>query len=147
MADVHPATLLERFARRATAWAGSSAAFALAAGLVIGWAVLGPITGWSVAWQLWMNTVTTIVTFLMVFLIQRSQNKDSAAVHLKLNEMVASARGASARLLNVEDLSEADLATLHRHYAHLAELAKSAGSILESHSIEEAEARHARRSP
>jgi len=143
MARPH-ASLLERWSRTATAWTGSSVAFAAAVVLVLGWLVLGPVSGWSDTWQLWMNTLTTVVTFLMVFLIQRSQNKDSVAVHLKLNEMVASMRGASARLLNVEDLSEHELRTLHQHYGRLVELAKAERSLTESHSIEEAEARHAR---
>jgi low affinity Fe/Cu permease len=141
------APALERFARRAAMWAGSSAAFGLALGVTLAWLALGPLAGWSDSWQLWMNTVTTIVTFLMVFLIQRSQNKDAAAMHLKLNEAVAALAGASNRLLNVEDLSEADLMTLHRHYARLAELAAHEASLTQSHSIEEAEARHKVRAP
>jgi low affinity Fe/Cu permease len=134
--------LLERFARSATLWTGSSVAFGLAAGLVVGWLAFGPVSGWSDTWQLWMNTATTVVTFLMVFLIQRSQNRDSTAVHLKLNELVAAVEGSSNRLLNVEDLTEEELATLHRHYARLAELAARDRSLTSSHSIEEAEARH-----
>jgi low affinity Fe/Cu permease len=79
----------------------------------------------------------------MVFLIQRSQNKDSQALHLKLNEIVAVLQGASNRLINVEDLTEQEVQTLHRHYQKLAELARRERTLTESHSIEEAESRSA----
>jgi low affinity Fe/Cu permease len=114
---------------------------------VIGWAVLGPAFAFSDTWQLVINTGTTIVTFLMVFLIQRSQNKDSQALHLKLNEIVAALQGASNRLINVEDLTEAEVLTLHRHYQKLAELARRDRTLTESHSIEEAETRAAQKRP
>jgi len=132
----------ERFARAATNWTGSTAAFLLALGIVLVWIVTGPLFGFSDTWQLVINTGTTIVTFLMVFLIQRTQNKDSRAIHLKLNELVAALTGASNRLLNIEDLSERELQTLHDHYAHLVLLAKKHRNLTESHSIEEAEGRH-----
>ena len=106
------------------------------------WLVSGPFFGFSERWQLVINTGTTIVTFLMVFLIQRAQNKESLAVHLKLNEIVAALQGASNRLVNVEDLSEEELRTLHRHYAALARLAKEEADLFSSHSVEEAEGRH-----
>src|SRR5438552_554570 len=131
--------LLERFARRATDWTGSSWAFGLALASIIVWLITGPMFDFSNAWQLVINTGTTIITFLMVFLIQRSQNKESLAVHLKLNEIVAALEGASSRLINVEDLSEEDVVILHKHYRRLAELAKHSGDLRESHSIEEAE--------
>jgi low affinity Fe/Cu permease len=124
-----------------TAWSGTSQAFAGAVAVVVAWALLGPVFHFSDTWQLVINTGTTIVTFLMVFLIQRSQNKDSQAVHLKLNEMVAALQGASNRLINVEDLTEQEVQLLHRHYQRLAELAKRDGILTESHSIEEAETR------
>src|SRR5262249_16874229 len=89
-----------------------------------------------------INTGTTIITFLMVFLIQRAQNKDSRAIHLKLNELVAAVEGASNRLINAETLTEAELKTLHAYYCRLVELARSAGDLTASHSIEEAGSRH-----
>jgi low affinity Fe/Cu permease len=92
-----------------------------------------------------INTGTTIVTFLMVFLIQRSQNKDSLALHLKLNELVAAMEGASNRLIDVEDLEEHELTVLHKHYARLATMAKRDFTLTRSHSIEEAEQRHKRK--
>ncbi|HSB41197.1 MAG TPA: low affinity iron permease family protein [Methylomirabilota bacterium] len=134
---------LERSARAATAWAGSSAAFGCAVAIIIGWALLGPVFGFSDTWQLVINTGTTIVTFLMVFLIQRSQNKDAQALHLKLNEIVAALQGASNRLINIEDLTEVEVQTLHRHYQKLAELARRDSTLTASHSIEEAEVRSA----
>jgi low affinity Fe/Cu permease len=133
---------LEAFARRATAFAGSTAAFTAALGVVVVWVVTGPLFGFSDTWQLVINTGTTIVTFLMVFLIQRTQNKESLALQLKLNEVVAALEGASNRLVNVEDLSEKELETLHRHYAHLAARAKQEGDLTRSHSLDEAESRH-----
>ena len=135
--------LLERFSLRAMEWAGSSWAFALACGVIAVWLVTGPLFGFSDTWQLVINTGTTIVTFLMVFLIQRAQNKESRVVQLKLSELVAAMVGASNRLIDVESLSERELETLHRHYAELAKLAARKTSLLESHSIEEAERRHA----
>ena len=134
---------LEQSARTVTAWTGTSVAFACAVAVIIGWALLGPVFGFSDTWQLVINTGTTIVTFLMVFLIQRSQNKDSQALHLKLNEIVAALHGASNRLINIEDLTETEVSTLHRHYAKLAELARRDRTLTESHSVEEAESRSA----
>ncbi len=135
----------ERFARLATRWTGSSAAFALAILTVLIWAVTGPLYHFSETWQLVINTGTTIVTFLMVFVIQRSQNKDSLALHLKLNEIVAALQGASNRLIAAEDLCEDELDTLRRHYGRLVDLAESEASVTESHSVEEARGRHERK--
>jgi low affinity Fe/Cu permease len=139
------AEALEQFAHRVTQWTGSSRAFALAVGVIVLWGCSGPIFGFSDTWQLVINTGTTIVTFLMVFLIQRAQNKDALAVHLKLNEIVAALEGASNRLINIEDLAEEDVQTLHRHYRALAAIAKRDEVLTRSHSIEEAEARHRRK--
>jgi low affinity Fe/Cu permease len=136
-------SLLEQFARRATIWTGSSWAFALAMLVIIVWAITGPMFRFSDTWQLVINTGTTIVTFLMVFLIQRSQNKDSLAVHLKLNELVAAIEGASNRLINVEELPEDDVAVLKRYYNRLVDLARQDQKLTECHSIEEATHRHA----
>jgi len=133
---------LEKLSIKATRFTGSSPAFAVAIAVVLIWLVTGPIFGFSDTWQLVINTRTTIVTFLMVFLIQRTQNKDTQAVHLKLNELVAALKGASNRLVDVEDLSEKELKTLHRHFQRLAEKAEKEADITQSHSIEEADARH-----
>jgi len=133
---------LELFAQSVALFSGSSTAFALAVGTVIVWLASGPFFHYSETWQLVINTGTTIVTFLMVFLIQRSQNKESLAMQLKLNELVAAIEGASNRLVNVQDLSEDELKVLHEHYAALAALAKDAANLHESHSVDEARARH-----
>ena len=136
---------LERFSLLATAATGSTMAFALAALVIVVWAATGPIFHFSDTWQLVINTGTTIVTFLMVFLIQRSQNKDSRALHLKLNELVAALEGASNRLIDAEGLTEAELEILHKHYGELAELTRKDGSLTKSHSIEEAGRRSERK--
>ena len=101
--------------------------------------------GYSNTWQLVINTGTTIVTFLMVFLIQRSQNKESLAIQLKLNELVAALEGASNRLIDVEGFTEQDLQVLKKHYGKLAKLAASDFDLGKSHSVEEAEHRHERK--
>ena len=132
---------LERTARAFTSWTGTSQAFGCALTVIVVWALLGPVFGFSDTWQLVINTGTTVVTFLMVFLIPRYQNKDSQAVHLKLNEIVAALQGASNRLINVEDLTEQEVQVLHQHYQKLSELAKRDGTLTQSHSIEEAERR------
>ncbi len=125
-----------------TKWTGSSWGFTVALSVVLIWAMTGPLFHWSDTWQLVINTGTTIVTFLMVFLIQRSQNKDSLAIQLKLNELVAAADGASNRLIDVEDLSESDLAILHRHYQRLVEMDRNERHLADTHSIEQADSRH-----
>jgi low affinity Fe/Cu permease len=134
--------MLERFSRKATEATGTSTAFILALLVIIVWIVTGPLFHFSDTWQLVINTGTTIVTFLMVFLIQRSQNKDALAIHLKLNEIVAALEGASNRLIDVEDLTEAEIKTLHTHYQKLVAMAKADLKLTTSHSVEEAEARH-----
>jgi low affinity Fe/Cu permease len=133
---------IETLSERVTRWTGSTSGFAFALGTVLLWAVLGPVFHFSNTWQLVINTGTTIVTFLMVFLIQRSQNKDALAIHLKLNEIVAAMKGASNRLIDAEELSEQDLRTLERYYAELAKLAKRDVHVNESHSVEEAREHH-----
>ena len=134
--------LLERFSRKATEATGTSTAFVLACSVIIVWIVTGPLFRFSDTWQLVINTGTTIITFLMVFLIQRSQNKDALAIHLKLNEIVAALEGASNRLIDVEDLTEAEIKTLHKHYQTLVNMAKKDLALTTSHSVEEAQARH-----
>lgn len=140
--EISLSEMLESFSLRATQATGSSTAFILALLVILVWLVTGPLFKFSDTWQLVINTGTTIVTFLMVFLIQRAQNKDALAIHLKLNEIVAALEGASNRLIDVEDLTESEIKTLHKHYQRLVEMAKSDLALTTSHSIEEAEARH-----
>jgi low affinity Fe/Cu permease len=134
--------MLERFSLKATKATGTSKAFIIALLVIFVWALTGPLFNFSDTWQLVINTGTTIVTFLMVFLIQRTQNKDALAIHLKLNEIVAALEGASNRLVDVEDLTEAEIETLHKHYQKLVQMAKQDIKLTQSHSIEEAELRH-----
>lgn len=134
--------LFERFSNWATHATGSSAAFIIATSTVIIWAVSGPIFNYSETWQLVINTGTTIVTFLMVFLIQKSQNKDSKAIHLKLNELIASHEGTSNRMVNLEDLSEEELDQLAKFYAHVAKLALQESDLTCTHSIDAAKENH-----
>ncbi|WDF80959.1 low affinity iron permease family protein [Mucilaginibacter sp. KACC 22773] len=134
--------LFERFANWATNATGSSAAFIGAVSIIIIWGVTGPIFQYSNTWQLIINTGTTIVTFLMVFLIQKSQNKDSKAIHLKLNELLASHQGASNRMVDIEDLNEMELDQLHKFYVQLSDLAELEDDITCTHSIDAAAENH-----
>jgi low affinity Fe/Cu permease len=144
-AENHRGSFFARMARTVTDWSGSTPAFFLAVLLIAVWAVSRPLFESFDTWQLVINTLTTIITFLMVFLIQRAQNKDSRAIHLKLNELVAAIEGASNRLINVEDITEEELHALHAHYCRLVELAKKDFKVTDSHSIEEAGERHMRK--
>jgi len=134
--------LFEKFSNWATIATGSSPAFITAISIILVWGVTGPIFKYSDTWQLIINTGTTIVTFLMVFLIQKSQNKDSKAIHLKLNEILASHQGASNRMVDIEDLSEKELDQLHKFYVQLSNLAEEEGDITRTHSIDAAEENH-----
>ena len=132
-------SLFERFANAATKFTGSSPAFIGAAAIVILWALTGPFFDYSETWQLVINTGTTIITFLMVFLIQKAQNKDGKAIQLKLNELIAAHESASNRMVDIEDLTEIELDHLHKFYVTLAKLAKKENNIHHSHSIDAAE--------
>lgn len=131
-----------RLAESITKFSGSTAAFIIATTTVVVWAVTGPLFKYSETWQLVINTGTTIVTFLMVFLIQRAQNKDSLVLHLKLNELIAATKGASNRLINAQDFSEEEIRLIHEFYCLLAEKAKQDNDLGETHSVEEAEDNH-----
>ena len=129
---------LERLSTRVTQWTGSTAAFVIAFGFVLTWALTGPMFRFSQGWQMVINTGTTIATFLMVFLIQRAQNKEARAVQLKLNEIIGAMEGASNRLVGAEELSEKELAVLHDRYLKLAEQCQQrAGMLKRSVSVEE----------
>ncbi len=127
----------DHFASRVTRLAGSPLAFAIALGVVAAWGAVGHLFNYSENWQLVINTGTTIVTFLMVFMIQQSQNKDSIALHLKVNELLAASKQASNRMIGIEDLDEQDLREVAEFYARLAERAKDGGRGKETHSIDE----------
>lgn len=132
----------EKAAAYVTKIAGSSTAFLVAVTIIVLWAVTGPIFKFSDTWQLVINTGTTIITFLMVFIIQQSQNKDSMAIQLKLNELIASNERASNRLIVVEDLTQDELEVLKNFYIKLSELAKKQNDLHSSHSVDEADDIH-----
>jgi low affinity Fe/Cu permease len=132
----------EGAAETITEWSGKPWVFGAAVLIIVLWAATGPLFDFSDTWQLVINTGTTIITFLMVFIIQQTQNKDTQALELKLNEIVAAISGASNRLIDVESLTSAELAVLRRHYRELAQMAQKESSLTESHSVEEAVARH-----
>ncbi|RYF86578.1 MAG: low affinity iron permease family protein [Chitinophagaceae bacterium] len=135
-------TWFERMAINVTKVTGSSAAFLIALLIIFVWAVTGPVFHFSDTWQLVINTGTTIVTFLMVFIIQQSQNKDSLAIQLKLNELIAAEERASNRLIVVEDLSQDELEVLKKFYVRLSQLAREGNDLHSSHSVDEAEDVH-----
>ncbi len=132
----------EKFSSRVTKATGSSSAFIIAILVILVWVVTGPVFHFSDTWQLVINTGTTIITFLMVFVIQHSQNKDTTAVQLKLNELIAASSTASNRLIAVEDLSVKELETIRKFYSALSELAKKEANIHHTHSIDEAQTIH-----
>lgn len=135
----------EKMSAVVTAASGSTAAFIVALLAIVVWVVTGPIFKFSDTWQLVINTGTTIITFLMVFLIQRSQNKDSVAIHLKLNELIVSHEMANNHMVSIEDISEDELKVLHKYYKHLADLSMKEMSLKESHSIAAANENHAKK--
>ncbi len=136
---LHP---FEKLSSAVTKSAGSTPAFIIALVVIIIWLLTGPLFNFSNTWQLVINTGTTIITFLMVFLIQRSQNKESLTLQIKLNELIASSRLASNRLIDIEDLSEEELKTLENYYCELVKMSRKDKDIHQSHSIDEAEVLH-----
>jgi len=132
----------EKFAANITKATGSTPAFLVALSFVLIWLFTGPVFDYSETWQLVINTATTIITFLMVFLIQKTQNKDSLALQLKLNELVAAHEFASNRLVDVESLTEGELIIIQKYYQKLRDLTKDDVSLQTTHSIDEAEKMH-----
>ena len=128
----------DKFSSLVTKATGSPLAFILAATAIVVWAITGPIFGFSDTWQLVINTGTTIITFLMVFIIQQSQNKDTTALHLKLNELIAATKTASNRLIDIEDLSEEEIKTIKKFYIKLSEQSKTERDVFRTHSLDEA---------
>ena len=130
--------MFDHFAERVTHLSGHPVTFFIAIIIIVVWVITGPIFNYSDTWQLVINTGTTIITFLMVFVIQQSQNKDSLAVQLKLNELIAATKTASNRLISIEDLTEEELEVLKKFYSHLSQIAKENKDIFSTHSIDEA---------
>jgi len=131
----HP---IERLATGASSIAGSTNAIIIAFAVVLLWGICGPVFHYSETWQMVINTSTGVITFLIVFLIQKSQNKDSLAIQLKLNELVAAHENASNRLVAVESMTEEELKVIQKYYGKLSELARSEDNLRQSISIEEA---------
>jgi low affinity Fe/Cu permease len=113
-----------RLAKAASRFTGRPLCFILAAGVIVGWLVTGPLFGFSDTWQLVINTATTIVTFLMVFLIQNTQDRDTRAIQLKLDELIRATKGAHNALLDLEDREDEALESVHRDYQHIADRAR-----------------------
>lgn len=132
----------DKFSAKVTKLTGSSYAFIVAVFFVIIWACSGPLFHFSDTWQLVVNTATSVITFLMVFIIQQSQNKDTMALQLKLNELIAASNKASNRLIDVEDLTDDELKQLKKFYCDLGELAEKDNNLFVSHSVEEAKEIH-----
>ena len=131
----------ETFASSVTKATGSTPAFIIAFLMVLIWGATGPLFHYSETWQMVINT-STIITFLMVFLIQKAQNKDSLAIQLKLNELVAAHEFASNRLVNVENMTEDELRVIHKYYSKLSDFTKNEETMQQSHSIDEAHEQH-----
>ena len=140
------ARLFDKISGKLTHTAGSPLASILAFLIIIGWALCGPLFGFSDTWQLVINTSTTIITFLMVFIIQQTQNKDTTAIHLKLNELIACHEKASNRLIDIESLTEEELMVIKQFYTKLSDLAKKQKDLHSSHSLDEADANHQQKS-
>lgn len=148
MAKIRKSKFEQKFENLAvilTKFTGSTVAFIFSFLLILIWGISGPVFNYSEGWQLVINTGTTIITFLMVFLIQRAQNKDSLAIQLKLNEIIAATSGASNTLVDIEELKERDLEILRNHYRKLGKLFEKDVDLTKSHTVEEAENRHKRK--
>lgn len=133
------ALFFNSFSNAVTKATGKPGAFILACLVIIVWAATGPVFGFSDTWQLVINTGTTIITFLMVFVIQHSQNKDTLAIQLKLNELIAANKDASNRLVAIEELTEEELLVIRKFYTHLAITAKKESNVYTTHSLDEAQ--------
>lgn len=132
----------EIFASRATHLAGTTGSFIIACMVILIWLATGPLFHYSDTWQLVINTGTTIITFLMVFLIQKTQNKDAVAMQIKLNELVAAGDKTNNSIISVEDMTEEELMVLNKYYTRLAQMTKKDTDLHSSHSIDEATQRH-----
>lgn len=132
----HVPGVIERISAVATEWTGRTSAFGAALGLVVVWMVTGPLFHYSDAWQLVINSLTNVITFLMVFLIQRAQNKDTLALQLKVNELIAAQRGAHNGLMLIDQLSEEELRALHARFVRLAQVGSGTQSVSVVHVLD-----------
>lgn len=132
-----------QFSSAITRATGRPAIFIIAFAIIIVWGFTGPLFHYSDTWQLVINTGTSIITFLMVFVIQQSQNKDTMALQLKLNELIAANKNTSNRLINIEGLTDDELEALKKFYVKLGDLAQKDNNLFTTHSIDEAKMNHA----
>jgi low affinity Fe/Cu permease len=135
-------SFFNNFSKAVTKGTGSPLAFIIAIIVIVIWGATGPLFGFSNTWQLVINTGTTVITFLMVFVIQQSQNRETTAIQLKLNELIAANRNASNRLVDIEDLTDDELAVLKNFYVKLSILAQHETNLFSTHSIDEAHKLH-----
>ena len=133
---------VENLASKIIDGAGSNVALAFGFGIVALWVVSGVFFGFSQKWASIIGTLSSVITILMVFLIQKTQNKDSLAIQLKLNELVAAHESASNRLVNVEGMTEEELKVIQKYYSKLSDFAKKQDTLTESHSIDELHEEH-----
>src|SRR5687767_10003635 len=138
--------VFNKISNAVTKAAGRPVTSIIAMGIIITWALLGPVFDYSDTWQLIINTGTTIITFLMVFVIQQTQNKDTMAIQLKLNELIACEEKASNRLIDIEGLTEEELEIFKNFYSKLSKLAQKENDLHSSHSLDEADEIHTRKS-
>ena len=131
--------IFTKFSIWVTKATGTPTAFLIALLVVFLWAISGSIFDYSETWQLIINTGTTIITFLMIFVIQQSQNRDTTAIHIKLNELIAANELTSNRLISSEDLTEEELDTIKSYYSKIAEISKKNRTLFDTHSLDEAE--------
>ena len=134
--EVKSHNFFERIAASVTKFIGSTIAFIIALVLIISWAASGPYFDFSEHWVMFIHIVTTIITFLIVFLIQKAQNKDSMAIQLKLNELVAANALASNRLVNIENITDEEMKAIQKYYAQLSKFVKSEENSQQAHSID-----------
>ena len=132
-------SIFNSFSTWVTKATGTPAAFFLALLTIILWAACGHYFNYSETWQLIINTGTTIITFLMIFVIQQSQNKDTLALHLKLNELIASNKSTSNRLVSSENLSDEELEVIKKYYDKISQITKDKNELFKTHSLDEAE--------
>ena len=132
-------SIFNSFSTWVTKASGTPAAFFLALLTIILWAACGHYFNYSETWQLIINTGTTIITFLMIFVIQQSQNKDTLALHLKLNELIASNKSTSNRLVSSENLSDEELEVIKKYYDKISQITKDKNELFKTHSLDEAE--------
>ena len=135
-------SFFEKLASNVATLSGSNTAIIVAFAIVVVWLIMGPFANYSDKWQMVIHTSTTVVTFLMVFLIQKSQNKDALAIHLKLNELVAAHELASNRLVDIENMTEEELKVIQKYYSKLSDYTKKEKNLQQSHSIDDADGKH-----